>query len=76
MQFRTWEDSQPMKTISILTPCFNEETNVEELYNQVRAVMAGLGRYHYEHLFIDTLRPTARWRCCGELAAPTTPAYG
>jgi glycosyltransferase involved in cell wall biosynthesis len=42
-----------MKTISILTPCFNEETNVEELYNRVRAVMTQLGRYHYEHIFID-----------------------
>jgi glycosyltransferase involved in cell wall biosynthesis len=42
-----------MKTISILTPCFNEETNVEELYNRVRAVMARLGRYRYEHVFID-----------------------
>jgi len=42
-----------MKTISILTPCFNEEANVEELYRRVRAVMAGLGRYRYEHVFID-----------------------
>ena len=42
-----------MKTISILTPCYNEELNVEEVYNQVRAVMAKLGRYRYEHLFID-----------------------
>jgi len=40
------------KTISILTPCFNEEENVVELYDRVRAVMAGLG-YRYEHLFID-----------------------
>ncbi len=42
-----------MKTISVLTACFNEEDNVEELYNRVRAVMAGLGRYRYEHVFID-----------------------
>jgi glycosyltransferase involved in cell wall biosynthesis len=42
-----------MKTISILTPCFNEEANVEELYGQVRAVMVQLSRYHYEHVFID-----------------------
>ena len=41
------------KTISILTPCFNEEANVLELYNQVRAVMAGIGTYAYEHIFID-----------------------
>ena len=42
-----------MKSITILTACFNEEDNVEELYRRVRAVMAGLGRYRYEHLFID-----------------------
>ena len=42
-----------MKTISILTPCYNEETNLEEVYDRVRAVMVTLGRYRYEHLFID-----------------------
>lgn len=42
-----------MKTVSIVTACFNEEDNVEELYEQVRQVMAGLARYKYEHLFID-----------------------
>ncbi|HEY1221338.1 MAG: glycosyltransferase family 2 protein [Bryobacteraceae bacterium] len=42
-----------MKTITILTGCYNEEGNVEELYNRVRAVMSALGRYRYEHIFID-----------------------
>ena len=42
-----------MKTITILTPCFNEEANVREIYVRVRDVMASLGRYRYEHLFID-----------------------
>jgi len=41
------------KTISILTPCYNEEANVFILYNQVREVMAHIGRYDYEHVFID-----------------------
>jgi glycosyltransferase involved in cell wall biosynthesis len=41
------------KTISILTPCYNEEENVLNLYNQVREVMLGVGRYEYEHVFID-----------------------
>ena len=41
------------KTISIITPCYNEEANVLNLYNQVRTVMAGIGRYPYEHIFID-----------------------
>jgi glycosyltransferase involved in cell wall biosynthesis len=42
-----------LKTISIVTPCYNEEANVEELYRQVRNVMAEVGRYEYEHIFID-----------------------
>jgi polyisoprenyl-phosphate glycosyltransferase len=42
-----------MKTISIVTPCYNEEGNVEELYRRVRTVMAELGKYRYEHIFID-----------------------
>ena len=41
------------KTISIVTACYNEEENVLNLYNQVREVMAGIGRYEYEHIFID-----------------------
>jgi glycosyltransferase involved in cell wall biosynthesis len=42
-----------MKTISIVTACFNEEGNVEELYSRVRAAMRSNGRYRYEHIFID-----------------------
>jgi len=41
------------KTISIVTACYNEEENVLNLYNQVREVMAGIGGYEYEHIFID-----------------------
>jgi glycosyltransferase involved in cell wall biosynthesis len=42
-----------MKTISVVTGCFNEEGNVEELYLRVRNTMAQIGRYRYEHIFID-----------------------
>jgi len=41
------------KTISIVTPCFNEQDNVRELYERVRAVMGHIGRFDYEHIFID-----------------------
>lgn len=44
---------ETIKTISIVTPCFNEQDNVEEVCRQVRDVMAKLGRYKYEHIFID-----------------------
>lgn len=43
-----------MRRISIVTPCYNEESNVEELYNQVKEVFDKLGSaYQYEHIFID-----------------------
>jgi glycosyltransferase involved in cell wall biosynthesis len=42
-----------VKRISILTPCFNEEENVEELYRQVIAVTQTMPQYEWEHLFID-----------------------
>lgn len=42
-----------MKTVSIVTPCYNEEANVREVHERVKAVFAQLGRYEYEHIFID-----------------------
>lgn len=42
-----------MKTLSILTPCYNEEANVEEVYRRVRDEVAKLPGYRYEHIFID-----------------------
>ena len=41
------------KVISILTPCFNEEGNIREVYERVRAAVSAAGDYRYEHLFID-----------------------
>ena len=41
------------KSITVLTPCYNEEENVREVYQQVRAAIVAAGDYHYEHLFID-----------------------
>ena len=41
------------KLISIVTPCFNEEGNVEEVVREVRNVFSKLPDYDYEHIFID-----------------------
>ena len=41
-----------MSKISIITPCFNEEENVQELYERIRKVMGDFD-YEYEHIFID-----------------------
>lgn len=40
------------KLISIVTPCYNEEDNVEELYRRIVDVMSKLP-YDYEHICID-----------------------
>jgi polyisoprenyl-phosphate glycosyltransferase len=42
-----------LKLVSVVTPCFNEEENVRELYEQVRKAFETVGRYRYEHIFID-----------------------
>lgn len=40
------------RLISIVTPCFNEVDNVDELVRRISTVMADLP-YDYEHIFID-----------------------
>lgn len=42
-----------MKTISIVTPCFNEEANIEQLYERIKAVLGSIPQYSYELIFID-----------------------
>jgi glycosyltransferase involved in cell wall biosynthesis len=42
-----------MKKISILTACYNEEENVELLYQKVKEQMDAQTNYEYEHIFID-----------------------
>ncbi|MBI1251539.1 MAG: glycosyltransferase [Alphaproteobacteria bacterium] len=43
-----------MKLISVVTPCFNEEDNVEECYRTVSALFAErLPNYRLEHVFAD-----------------------
>jgi len=41
------------KKISIVTPCYNEEENVEPLTLKVREIFAALSQYDFEHIFID-----------------------
>ena len=43
-----------VKTLSIVTPCFNEEGGIAECHEAVRRVMeADLPGRPYEHIFID-----------------------
>jgi glycosyltransferase involved in cell wall biosynthesis len=41
-----------VKTVSIVTPCYNEEQNLDELYERIRQTMEDQP-YDYEHIFID-----------------------
>ncbi|NWF66370.1 MAG: glycosyltransferase [Campylobacterales bacterium] len=42
-----------MKYISIVTPCYNEQDNIMEVYKQVKEIFDELKEYKYEHIFID-----------------------
>lgn len=42
-----------MKHITVVTPCYNEEDNIQEVYRQARAVFETIQGVTYEHLFID-----------------------
>jgi glycosyltransferase involved in cell wall biosynthesis len=55
--------------LTILTPCYNEEGNVREVYQQVKAVMETLPGYDYEHLFIDNASKDRTVEILRELAA-------
>lgn len=39
--------------LSIVTPCYNEEDNVDELYSRTKAVISDLSKYQFELIFID-----------------------
>lgn len=42
-----------MPLISVVSPCYNEEANVEEIYKQVKHIFVEMNKYTYEHIFID-----------------------
>ena len=42
-----------MKLISVVSPCYNEEGNVELLTDRVREIFATMPQYRYEHIIID-----------------------
>ena len=42
-----------MKLISVVTPCYNEEENIDVIYRQVKEIFSQFPHYQYEHIFID-----------------------
>lgn len=41
------------KLISIVTPCLNEEDNIEAIYEKIKSIFLEMKDYEYEHIFID-----------------------
>lgn len=56
------------KLISIVTPCYNEVDNIDELYQRITAVMATLP-YDYEHICIDNCSTDGTVKKIKEIAA-------
>lgn len=40
-------------SVTVVTPCYNEEGNVEPLHERIKAAFAGLPDYRWRHLYID-----------------------
>jgi len=58
-----------MKRISVITPCYNEAANVEELYRRVCTAIKSAGDYQYEHIFIDNHSQDATVAILRQIAA-------
>lgn len=62
-------DAPKTKLISVVSGCYNEQDNVRECYEQVKRVFAKIGRYRYEHIFIDNASKDDTRRILREIAA-------
>jgi glycosyltransferase involved in cell wall biosynthesis len=59
-----------MRKVSIITPCYNEEVNVEICANELKKVMSEyLPNYKYEHIFADNASTDATLEKLKALAA-------
>lgn len=57
-----------MKHISVMTPCYNEEGNIQNIYQEVRKQFDRLPQYTYEHIFIDNCSTDKSRQILRELA--------
>ena len=59
-----------MKTISIVTPCYNEELNVRDCYDAVKKLFDNeLSNYNREHIFCDNASTDSTLAILKEVAA-------
>ena len=57
------------RVLSVVTPCYNEQSNVREVYERVRAAIKAAGEYKYEHIFIDNASRDNTWKELKVIAA-------
>jgi glycosyltransferase involved in cell wall biosynthesis len=57
------------RLISVVSGCYNEEGNVRECYEQVKKIFQEIGRYRYEHIFIDNASQDRTAAILREIAA-------
>lgn len=62
-------EASALPLLTVLTPCYNEEGNVREVYEQVKAAMATVLGCDYDHLFIDNASTDGTVAILRELAA-------
>jgi polyisoprenyl-phosphate glycosyltransferase len=58
-----------MKLISIVTPCYNEEDNIQECVKVIQNVLTQYDNYTYEHIFIDNASTDKTLEILREIAA-------
>ncbi len=58
-----------MKLISIVSPCYNEQDNVEQLYLRARETLSHFPQYRYEHIFVDNASTDNTLNVLREIAA-------
>jgi glycosyltransferase involved in cell wall biosynthesis len=58
-----------MKLISVVTQCYNEEENVEDLYERIKAQFNNRPGYRHEHIYIDNASTDRTVEVVKQLAA-------
>ena len=56
------------KSVTVLTPCFNEADNIEPLFDAISKEFEGQNEIHYTHLFIDNASTDGTQTILRELA--------
>jgi len=57
-----------MKIISVVTPCYNEQDNVQECVNVIKNVFSRYPNYGYEHIFIDNASTDSTFEILKDIA--------